>query len=95
VLGHYVRDEKVLTLEDAIRKMTSLPAQILGLRERGQVREDFAADLAVFDPATIGETNSFAKPKSYARGVRYTVVNGVVVIDAGNHTGALLGRGMS
>lgn len=98
VLGHYVRGEKVLTLEDAIRKMTSLPAQILGLRDRGQIREGFAADLAIFDPATVGETNSFEKPKSYATGVRYTIVNGVVVIDAGRHTGArpgrpLLGRG--
>jgi dihydroorotase/N-acyl-D-amino-acid deacylase len=98
VLGHYVRDEKVLTLEDAIRKMTSLPAQILGLRDRGQIREGFAADLVAFDPAAVGETNSFEKPKSYAKGVPYTIVNGVVVIDGGKHTGArpgkpLMGRG--
>ena len=53
VLGYYVRDQKVLTLEDAVRKMTSLPAQILGLRDRGQIREGFAADLVVFDPATV------------------------------------------
>jgi N-acyl-D-amino-acid deacylase len=92
VLGHYVRQEKVLTLEDAIRKMTSLPAQILGLRDRGQLREGFAADVVVFDPATIGETNSFEKPKSYATGVRYTIVNGTVVVDGGNHTGARPGR---
>ena len=92
VLGHYVRDEKVLTMEDAVRKMTSLPAQILGLPDRGQVHEGFAADLVVFDPATVGETNSFEKPKSYATGVRYTIVNGVVVIDGGNHTGARPGR---
>jgi N-acyl-D-amino-acid deacylase len=94
VLGHYVRDEKVLTLEDAIRKMTSLPAQILGVRDRGQVRDGFAADVVVFDPATIGQTNSFEKPKSYATGVRYTIVNGVVVIDSGNHTGARPGRAL-
>jgi N-acyl-D-amino-acid deacylase len=98
VLGHYVRSEKVLTLEDAIRKMSSLPAQILGLRDRGHIREGFAADIAIFDAATVGETNSFEKPKSYSTGVRYTIVNGVVVIDAGSHTGArpgrpLLGRG--
>ena len=68
VLGYYVRDQNVLTLEDAVRKMTSLPAQILGLRDRGQIREGFAADLAIFDPATVGETNSFEKPKSYAEG---------------------------
>jgi len=92
VLGYYVRDQKVLTLEDAVRKMTSLPAQILGLRDRGQVREGFAADLAIFDPATVGETNSFEKPKSYASGVPYTIVNGVVVVDGGKHTGARPGK---
>jgi N-acyl-D-aspartate/D-glutamate deacylase len=98
VLGYYVRDQHVLTLEDAVRKMTSLPAQILGLPDRGQVREGFAADLAIFDPAKVGETNSFEKPKSYATGVRYVLVNGVLVIDNGEHTGArpgvaLLGHG--
>ena len=92
VLGHYVRDEKVLTLEDAVRKMTSLPAQILGLTDRGQLHEGFAADVVVFDPATVGETNSFEKPKSYAAGVPYTVVNGVLVIDRGTHTGARPGK---
>lgn len=92
VLGHYVREQQVLSLEDAVRKMTSLPAQILGLRDRGQVREGFAADLVVFDPTTVGETNSFEKPKSYATGVDYVLVNGVVVIDKGMHTGAKPGR---
>jgi N-acyl-D-amino-acid deacylase len=81
----------VLTLEDAVRKMSSLPAQILGLRDRGQLREGFAADVVVFDPAKVGETNSFEKPKSYATGVRYVLVNGVAVIDNGEHTGATPG----
>jgi N-acyl-D-amino-acid deacylase len=94
VLGHYVRDEHVLTLEDAVRKMTSLPAQILGLRDRGQIREGFAADVAIFDPATVAETNSFEKPKSYPAGIPYTIVNGVVVIDGGKHTGARPGRAL-
>jgi len=92
VLGYYVREQHVLSLEDAVRKMTSLPAQILGLRDRGQLREGFAADVVVFDPATVGETNSFEKPKSYAKGVDYVLVNGVVVIDKGQHTGATPGR---
>ena len=92
VLGYYVREERVLTLEEAIRKMTTLPAQILGLRDRGQVREGFAADLVIFDPAAVGETNSFEKPKSYPAGIPYTIVNGVVVIDGGTHTGARPGR---
>ena len=92
VLGHYVRDQKVLTLPEAVRKMTSLPAQILGLKDRGQIKEGFAADIAVFDPARVRETNSFEKPKSYAEGVPYVLVNGVVVIDNGQHTGAKPGR---
>ena len=94
VLGHYVRDQKVLTLPEAVRKMTSLPAQILGLKDRGQIKEGFAADLAIFDPARVRETNSFEKPKSYADGVPYVVVNGVVVIDKGQHTGAKPGRAL-
>jgi dihydroorotase/N-acyl-D-amino-acid deacylase len=98
VLGHYVREEKVLTLEDAVRKMTTLPAQVLGLRDRGQIREGFAADIVLFNPDTVGETTTFEKTKSYPEGIPYTIVNGVVVIDKGRHTGArpgraLLGRG--
>ncbi len=92
VLGHYVRDEGVLTLEDAVRKMTSLPAQILGLRDRGQIREGLVADIAVFDPATVSGTNSFEKPKSYPVGIPYVFVNGVAVIDGGEHTGARPGK---
>ena len=92
VLGHYVRDEGVLTLEDAIRKMTSLPAQILGIADRGQVREGFAADLAIFDPERIAETNSFEAPKSYPLGIPYVVVGGTLVIDGGEHTGARPGK---
>jgi N-acyl-D-amino-acid deacylase len=92
VLGHYVRDEKVLTLPEAVRKMTSLPASILGLVDRGKLEAGAAADVAIFDPATVGETNSFEKPKSYAKGVPYVLVNGVVVIDKGEHTGAKPGK---
>ena len=92
VLGRYVRDEKVLTLEDAVRKMSSLPAQILGLRDRGLLREGFAADVVVFDPQTVGDTNSYEKPKSYAAGVPYVLVNGVLVVDQGEHTGARPGK---
>lgn len=94
VLGHYVRDEKVLTLPEAVRKMTSLPASILGLTDRGQIKTGLAADIAVFDPAKVGETNSFEQPKSYAAGVPYVLVNGVVVIDKGQHTGARPGKAL-
>jgi N-acyl-D-amino-acid deacylase len=94
VLGHYVREEGVLRLEDAVRKMTSLPAQILGIADRGQVREGFAADVAVFDPDRVRETNSFERPKSYPEGIPYVIVNGTLVIDEGEHTGARPGKVM-
>jgi len=92
VLGHYVREEGVLTLEDAVRKMTSLPAQILGIADRGQVREGFVADVAIFDPDRIAETNSFEDPKSYPVGIPHVIVNGTLVIADGEHTGARPGR---
>ena len=92
VLGHYARDEGVLTLEDAVRKMTSLPAQVLGLKDRGLIREGLAADIAVFDPLTVRDTNTFEYPKSYAAGVPFVLVNGVLVVDKGEHTGARPGR---
>jgi len=94
VLGHYVRDQKVLTMADAVRKMTGLPAEILGLKDRGQIKAGFAADVAIFDPARVAETNSFEQPKSYAAGVPFVIVNGVVVIDRGQHTGAKPGRAL-
>jgi N-acyl-D-aspartate/D-glutamate deacylase len=92
VLGHYVRDLKVLTLEDAVRKMTSLPARILGFSDRGELREGFAADVVIFDPARVRDVATFEAPKAYAEGVPYVLVNGVVVIDGGQHTGAKPGR---
>jgi N-acyl-D-amino-acid deacylase len=85
-------------MEEAVRKMSSLPAQILGLRDRGLLREGFAADVVLFDPARVRDTATFEKPKAYAEGVPFVLVNGVLVIDKGQHTGArpgrpLLGRG--
>jgi N-acyl-D-amino-acid deacylase len=98
VLGYYVRDQHVLTLEDAVRKMTSLPAQILGLTDRGQLHAGFAADIVLFDPANVGETNSYEKPKSYPAGIPWVIVDGKVVLEKGQYTGArpgkaLLGKG--
>jgi N-acyl-D-aspartate/D-glutamate deacylase len=87
ILGHYVRDEKVLTLEDAVRKMTSLPAQRLGLKDRGLLREGYWADVVVFDPSRVSDTATFASPKQYPEGINFVLVNGRVVIDKGNHTG--------
>ncbi|HKP68125.1 MAG TPA: D-aminoacylase [Pyrinomonadaceae bacterium] len=92
VLGHYVRDLKVVTLEDAIRKMTSLPAQTFNLRDRGQLREGFAADLVIFDPATIGDKATFEQPHQYAVGFSSVVVNGQVIFDGTKLTGVMSGQ---
>jgi dihydroorotase/N-acyl-D-amino-acid deacylase len=81
VLGHYVRDERVLALPDAIRKATSLPAQFLGIRDRGLVREGFYADLVIFDPDTVADNATFEKPHQYSAGISYVLVNGEVVVD--------------
>jgi N-acyl-D-amino-acid deacylase len=83
VLGHYVRDLKLMTLEDAIRKMTSLPAQTFGFRDRGLVREGFAADLVIFDEHSIGDRATFDKPHQYATGISYVIVNGEPVLADG------------
>src|SRR5687767_1631686 len=80
VLGRYVRDLRLLSLEDAIRKMTSLPAQTFGFRDRGLVREGFAADLVIFDEKTVGDRATFDKPHQYPVGVSYVVVNGELVL---------------
>src|SRR5215813_1928020 len=81
VLGHYVRELKLITLEDAIRKMTSLPAQTFGFRDRGLIREGFAADLVIFDENTIIDQATFDKPHQYPLGIGYVLVNGAAVID--------------
>jgi N-acyl-D-amino-acid deacylase len=87
ILGHYVREEKVLTLEDAVRRMTSLAAQRLGLKDRGLLREGYWADIVVFDPNRVSDKATFTKPKQYPEGINYVLVNGRLVIDRGNHTG--------
>ncbi len=92
ILGYYVREEKVLTLPDAIRKMTSLSAQIAGLTDRGLLHPGMAADIAVFDPKTVADPATFENPHQYPVGIPYVIVNGIVVVDNGQHTGAKPGR---
>jgi N-acyl-D-amino-acid deacylase len=92
VLGKYVREEKILALEDAVRKMTSLPAQTMRLKDRGLLREGYWADVVIFDPSTVGDPATYENPQQYAKGVPYVLVNGMVVIDNGNHTGARPGK---
>jgi N-acyl-D-amino-acid deacylase len=88
VLGVYVRERKILTLEDAVRKMTSLNAARLGLRDRGLVRESLAADLCLFDPAKIIDHATYTDPFQYNDGIEYVLVNGQLVLDKNTHTGA-------
>ncbi|CAN5838003.1 D-aminoacylase [soil metagenome] len=91
VLGEYVRVRKVIPLEEAVRKMTSLPAQHFQFRDRGSVKEGYFADLVLFDPATVSDAATFEKPHAYATGIPYVLVNGVVVVRDGAHTGATPG----
>ena len=94
VLGHYVRELKLISLEDAIRKMTSLPAQTFGFRDRGMLREGFAADLVIFDERTIGDRATFDKPHQYATGISYVIVNGELVFAEGAMTSARPGAAL-
>lgn len=87
ILGHYVRDTHVLTLEDAVRKMTSAVAERLSIRDRGELREGMYADVTIFDPATIIDRATYERPHQLSVGVRYVFVNGVPVVDGGRVTG--------
>jgi N-acyl-D-amino-acid deacylase len=85
VLGEYVRRRRVISLEEAVRKMTSLPAQHFGFERRGLLKVGYAADVAIFDPAAVADAATFEKPHAFAAGVPYVLVNGVVVIRKGEH----------
>jgi N-acyl-D-amino-acid deacylase len=92
LLGKYVRDEHTTTLQDAVRRLTSLPATNLGIRQRGSLKPGYYGDVVVFDPATIQDHATFAKPDQLATGVEDVFVNGVQVLKDGRHTGAKPGR---
>lgn len=91
VLGKYVREEKVISLEEAIRRMTSLPAQKFGFSNRGMIKEGMAADIVVFDAETVMDKSTYAEPHQYSVGFKYVVVNGRLVVDEGKHTGTRSG----
>jgi N-acyl-D-amino-acid deacylase len=92
VLGTYVRDEKILTLEDAIYRMTGLPAKKLNLKDRGLLKKGNKADLVIFDPKTVADLSTYQKPVVYPRGIEYVTVNGVFVVQKGVGTMALPGH---
>jgi len=92
VLSKYVRQNQILTLQDAIRKMTSLPAQKLKLSDRGLIKETMWADIVLFNADKISDTATFSQPHRYPSGVEYVIVNGEIVIDHGQHRGNLPGK---
>jgi N-acyl-D-amino-acid deacylase len=94
VLGKYVREEKVITLQEAVRKLSGLPATNLGLDHRGFIKEGYFADVVVFDPNTIADKSTYEKPHQYAVGMKHVFVNGIQVLKDGEHTGARAGRAL-
>ena len=94
VLGDYVREEGLLSMPDAIRRMTSFPATTLGLAGRGVLADGMAADIVVFDPATVRSTATYEAPRSAPVGISHVVINGTLVVDDGRHTGATPGRAL-
>jgi N-acyl-D-amino-acid deacylase len=92
VLGRYARELRLFSLEEAVRKMTSLPARKHHLRERGELRPGWFADLCLFDPETVVDRGTYQDPRQYPDGIPYVIVNGVLVVDGGAHTGAHAGR---
>jgi N-acyl-D-amino-acid deacylase len=91
VLGEYVRKRRVISLEEAVRKMTSLPAQHFGFERRGLIKAGYFADVAIFDPDAVTDAATFEKPHAFATGIPYVLVNGVVVIRKGEHTNTFPG----
>lgn len=94
ILGRYVREQRVLSLQDAIRKMTSLAASQLKIADRGTLKEGFFADVVTFDPNTVADTATFERPHQYPVGIETVIVNGVVTVRNGRHTGARAGRAL-
>jgi N-acyl-D-aspartate/D-glutamate deacylase len=92
VLGRYVREQKLLTLEEAVRRMTSLPAEQVGQHERGKIAEGLFADVTIFDPETVSDRATYTDPHQYSVGIHHLVVNGAPVIRNGAYTGEKPGR---
>jgi N-acyl-D-aspartate/D-glutamate deacylase len=93
-LGHYAREEGVISLTHAVRSASGLPADILGLADRGYLRPEWKADVVVFDPHTVRDRATFDDPFQYSEGIRWVLVNGVPAVHDGTPTGALAGRAL-
>ena len=95
VLGHYVRDEGLVSMQEAIRRLTSFPAETMGFERRGLLREGYFADIAIFDPQVIADTSTYENPHSYSTGMNHVVVNGKVALRDGEFAGNLAGRALN
>jgi N-acyl-D-amino-acid deacylase len=94
ILGQFVRDEALLSLEEAVAKMTSMPAARLGLKDRGRIADGLVADLVIFDPKTVRSNATYDDPRRFPDGIEQVIVNGTLVVDEGEHTGATPGRSL-
>ena len=94
VLGKFVREEGVISLEKAVRKMSALPADRLGLKDRGRIEKDMAADIVIFDPKTVIDKATYTAPHQFPEGINYVIVNGKIVVKEGEHTGAKPGKAL-
>jgi N-acyl-D-amino-acid deacylase len=94
ILGQFVREERLLGLEEAVHRMTGMPASRLGLTDRGRIADGLAGDLVVFDPATVRTPATYEEPRRYPEGIPMVIVNGVPVVEGGEHTGATPGRAL-
>ena len=92
MLGRYVRDLQVITLPEAVKKMTSMNADKINIRDRGLLKEGYWADITVFDPRTVADKATYVEPHQYPVGIPYVIVNGQVVLDNGDHSGRLPGK---
>jgi N-acyl-D-amino-acid deacylase len=92
ILGRWIREERLISMEEAIRKMTSYPSQVLKLMDRGMIREEMKADITIFDPKRVIDKATFENPHQYPEGIIYVIVNGKIVIDKEEHTGVLPGK---
>jgi N-acyl-D-amino-acid deacylase len=94
VLGKYVREEKIIPLEEAIRRLTSLPAQKFQLKDRGLLREGYAADIVIFDDSEVKDLSTFERPHAYSKGFKYVLVNGQLTVENEKHTGTRAGKAL-
>jgi len=95
VLSKYVREEKIISLEEAVRRMTSLPAQKFGLKDRGLIREGMTADIVIFNEKEVKDVSTYNKPHAYSTGFMYVLVNGITVVEGGKHNGMRSGKTLS